>query len=188
MHRLGGGRVALGQERVRRVRAEVVVALLPAIALTGRRRRRQLELGERGAEVEAAAPRDDGRTARREKLVDRLVREPLVLAHRRLVVERPDADEPRRPCRLVREDRQAAVDLRRVGRDHLAAERVGDELCDVGLAARRRPEDGDHERARAARAAFRLVLPRHVPSRRAAPRYQRYRRGARTTVPILRRK
>ena len=54
-----------------------------------------------------------------DELVDLGVRERGERADAHLLVERPDGDEPRRARRLVREDRQAAVDLHRVGRDDL---------------------------------------------------------------------
>ena len=109
-------RVAVGQDRVSRLSADAVVQALPSLAGTGRRSRRQLELGQRGAQVEARPADDDRRAAGGERVVDRRVREELVLADRGLVLELPDRDEPGRGRRLVRQDRQAAVDLGRVGR------------------------------------------------------------------------
>ena len=87
-------RIALGQELVRALRPSLVVEALPALSLARLGRRRQVELGERGPEVEARPADDDRCSPGRQDLVDRRVRELLVLADRGLVVERPDPDEP----------------------------------------------------------------------------------------------
>ena len=78
-----------------------------------------------------------------DELVDRLVCERGVLADGHRLREVADRDEPRRLGRLVREDRQAAVDLERVGGDDLGAELGREGLRDRGLAGRRRAEDRD---------------------------------------------
>ena len=79
--------VALGEQLVRCLGAELVVERLQPLARARRRRRRQLEVGQRGAQVEAGAADDDGRPAGGEDLVHRRVREPLVLRDRALLVE-----------------------------------------------------------------------------------------------------
>ena len=81
MHARGRVGIARGEQLVRRLGAGVVDRR-PALALAGRRRRRELERGQRGPEVEPGAADDDRRAAAREDLVDRRVREPLVLADR----------------------------------------------------------------------------------------------------------
>ena len=86
-------RISLGEGRVRLLGAEAVESALPALARPGRWRGRQVEFGERSAEVEAGAADDDGRASACEALVDRLVREPLILGHRALMVELPDSDK-----------------------------------------------------------------------------------------------
>ena len=126
---------------------EPVVEALPALAGAGRRCRRELEVGERSAEIEAGAADDDRRAPLGECAVDGLVRETLVLGDGAFVVERPDADERGRSGGLVREDRQALVDLHRVGRDDLRRDGVCDRLGDGRLPARRGAKDAnDHPR------------------------------------------
>ena len=80
--------------RVRPLGALAVVELLPALARSGLRSRRQPQIGQRGAQVEAGTADDDRSAAGGENLVDRGVRQLLVLTDGSLVVERPDADEP----------------------------------------------------------------------------------------------
>ena len=112
-------RIALGESGVRLLGPEPVVEALPALAGAGRWCRRELEVGERSAEIEARAADDDRRAPLGERAVDGLVCEALILGDGAFVVERPDADERGRPIGLVREDRQALVDLHRVGGDDL---------------------------------------------------------------------
>ncbi len=57
---------------------------------------------------------------------------------------RADGDQSRGMRRLVRENREPAVDLERVDRDHLGLEARRDRLRDGALPGRRRPEDCDH--------------------------------------------
>src|SRR6185312_14313493 len=64
-------RVVLGQERVRAFGAEPLVDPLRPLALAGSRRRRKVELGQSGAQVEARAADDDWRRPLGEDLVDR---------------------------------------------------------------------------------------------------------------------
>ena len=115
----GGRRIELGEPLVGERRI-VVVDALPALALPRGRSRGQGEVGESGAEVEAGPPDDDRRPPGREDLVDRCLGQGRVLADGCLVVERPERHEPR-GC-LVREDRQAAVDLHCIGRYELGRE------------------------------------------------------------------
>src|SRR6185437_9751555 len=71
-------RISLGEGRVRLLGAEAVVHTLPPLARPARWRGRQVEFGERSAEVEAGAAYDDGRASACEGTVDRLVREALI--------------------------------------------------------------------------------------------------------------
>ena len=87
-------RVELGEMRVRPLGALLVVDSPSALARRRSRCGRQRELGERSAQVEPGAADDDRRPAGGEDLVDRRVREPLVLGDRAFVIERPD----RRPA------------------------------------------------------------------------------------------
>src|SRR5436190_3102012 len=76
----------------------------------------------------------------------------LVLADRRLVVEVPDPDEPRRKLGLVGQDRKATVDLHRVCGNKLRRAALRDLLRDGALPRGRGAEDRDHghwSRARA---------------------------------------
>src|SRR6185436_9269944 len=93
-------RISLGEGRVRLLGAAAVVHTLPALARPGGWRGRQVEFGERSAEVEAGAADDDGRASACKSTVDRLVREALILGHRALIVERPDSDKGGRPLGL----------------------------------------------------------------------------------------
>ena len=111
----------------------VVIELFPARSRAIRGWRRELEVDNGGAEVEACSTGDDCNSRGLDELVDRAVSELGILADRELVREVADGDEPSRPGGLVREDWQAAVDLQRVRRDDLAAELIGDELRDGGL-------------------------------------------------------
>ncbi len=116
-----GSGIELAEPRVGRLGPGVVVEPAPLRAVAHGRRRRKLELGERRAEVEARSADDERRAAVGEDLVDRGVRELRVLADRSLVPERPHPDEALWMRRAVREDRQAVVDLHRVGRDNFAS-------------------------------------------------------------------
>src|SRR5262249_57247081 len=78
MYACCGRRVALGEERVRALRAQLVVDALPALALARSGRRRQLEVGERRAQIEPRAADDDRRPPGRHDLVDRLMGAALV--------------------------------------------------------------------------------------------------------------
>src|SRR5438045_6164309 len=77
----------------------------------------------------------------------------LVFADRRLVVERPEPDEPRRELGLVRQDREAAVDLHRVCGNKLHRNAPRDLLRDGALPRGRRAEDRDHGHRSRARAS-----------------------------------
>ena len=132
---------------MRRPWPEPVVEALPAVAGAGRRCRRELQVGEGSAEIEARSADDDRRAPLGERAVDGLVCEALVFGDGAFVVERPDADERGRAIGLVREDRQALVDLHRVGRDDLGREGVCDRLCDGRLPAGGGAKDrNDHPR------------------------------------------
>src|SRR4051812_35151160 len=79
-----------------RVRASVlVVERFPPLPDLLGGRRWQLEVGNRGPQIEAGAPHDDRCPPTRENIVDRLVRETLELANRHVVLHVEDADEPR---------------------------------------------------------------------------------------------
>ena len=74
VHGLGGLGIALDEECVGALAAELVVEALQPLALAGRRRGRQLELRQGGAQVEARAADDDRRSPLCQSLVDRGVR------------------------------------------------------------------------------------------------------------------
>ena len=97
VHERGGRRVERRKPKVCLLAALVVVDAPPAVARACRGRRRQPQLGERGAQIEARAADDDRRPPGGEDLVDRRMSERRVLSDRRLVVERPDRDEAHRP-------------------------------------------------------------------------------------------
>ncbi len=101
----GGRGIAFGQERVGLLAADPVVKALQPLALPGCRRRRQLELGQGGTEVEAGSTDDDRHPAVGEDLVDRSVRESLVLGHRSLLGQVEEPDQPDRELRLVGQER-----------------------------------------------------------------------------------
>ena len=71
-----------GQLGVQRLGPAAVELGLSAARTLGRRRRAQVELGERGAQVQAGAADDDRRRARRRAAVDLGVRELGVLGRR----------------------------------------------------------------------------------------------------------
>jgi hypothetical protein len=85
VHGCGRRGVALGEQRVRALRPELRVERIGPLAQPRRRRRRQVEVDERRAQVEPRPADDDRQPPGRERLVDRRVREPLVLADRELV-------------------------------------------------------------------------------------------------------
>ena len=70
---------------------------------------------------------------------------PTTSGDRALLVETEEADEPRRVLGLVRQDRQAAVDLHRVRGDELRRDPARDLLRNGALARRGRPEDREDE-------------------------------------------
>ena len=169
--------------RVRRRRAAAVVEALPALAVrSGGASAGSANVGQRGLEPEPGAADDDRRPPRGGDLVDRRVRELLVLADRALAVERPDADEPRAGV-LVRQDRQAAVDLHRVGGDELGRDPLRDRLGDGRLARRGRAEDREDARRDRLRASS--SQPSRPRSRPAGPPPDG-RRGARGTRRLRR--
>ena len=149
VHGRGGSGVALGEERVGSL-GTLVVEALPPLARAGLGRRRHVQAAQGSAEVQTGAADDHGCSPGRERSVDRRMGELLVLGDRCLVVELPDRDERRR--RLVGQDRQAAVELCRVGRDELGRDLARDRLGDGALAARRRPEEPEDGQAQAAAA------------------------------------
>ena len=81
------------EQLMRRLGAALVVELAEPLAHAVRGRRRQVERGERGAQVEPAAAAQDRRAPAAEHLVDRHLGHLRVLRHRALVVEPPDADQ-----------------------------------------------------------------------------------------------
>jgi hypothetical protein len=141
-----GTRIALGEDCVRTVRSETVVELLPSSPLLRGRSRRELELRHCRTEIQTSAADNDWRASRREQLVHGRVGKSCVLGDRSFMTQRPDADEPRRPVGLSREDRQAAVRLHRIGGDHLATEQIRHRFADSGLARPGRTEDRDDAR------------------------------------------
>src|SRR5262245_19057878 len=92
----GSSGIAAGEQLVRAVGAELVVDRAPALACPRLRSRWKAELCEGRAQAEPCPSRDHRHTAVGEYLVDRLVGERAVLAHRDIAVERDDADEARR--------------------------------------------------------------------------------------------
>ena len=89
--------IALRESLVGGLRTDGVILALPALAGTGRRRRRQVELDERSAQVQAGSADHDGRYSLRQRVVDRAMCELRVLADGRLVVQRPNTYELCRP-------------------------------------------------------------------------------------------
>ena len=145
MERGGGRRVALGEELVRRRRSPLVVDALPALPRAFFRRRRQPEVGERCAEIQPR-PADEHRSpAGRERVVDRGVRQPLVLADGSFMVEVPDPDQPRRLLGLRCQNRKAPVDLHRIGRDELGRKPARQLFGDATLAGGGRTENRHDE-------------------------------------------
>ena len=162
---LGCTRIECGEPRVRRSRIALDLGQDPLPhARAGRRR--HVQVGERGAEVEPRAAADDRGPGACDELVDRCVRQRRVGADRHLLAQVPDPDERGRPGRLVGQDRQAAVHLHGVAGDDLGAEPVGDLLGHRGLPRRGRAEDGDHGDHRCGRQAGTAVATRAAQRRR----------------------
>ena len=105
--------------------------------------RRDVEVGERSAEVEARPARHDCGPALGDERIDLAMCERRVRRDAHLLVQAADRDQSRRARGLVGEDGEAAVDLHRVRRDHPRPETVGESLGDGGLPGCRRTEDGD---------------------------------------------
>ena len=176
--------VAFGEEIMHASGAELVIGALPALTRFGGRCRRQIEVDERRAQVEPRTAHDDRRHAVVECRVDRAMRQRGVLADGCLVVEAPDRDKLGRVRGLVREDRDASVDLHRVCGDQPCWNPLGKRLGDGGLARRGRAEDRDdpwlsHGGGRGC--ARRCPQPRRLPGgsprrSRSAARARRARR------------
>jgi hypothetical protein len=137
-------RVALGERLVRRLGPELVVRALPPLPRAGSRGRRKVELDERCPQIQARATHDNRSHLVLERAIDRRVRQVRVLADRCLVVEAPDPDQLGRVLGLVRQDRDASVDLHRVGGDQTGRDPLGKCLGDRALARRGRAEDRDY--------------------------------------------
>ena len=71
-------RVTLNQSRIGALGTEPIVDPLPVLTAPRCGCGRQRELGERGTEVQARAPGDDGNASRCQNLVDSCMREPRV--------------------------------------------------------------------------------------------------------------
>ena len=143
VYRLCGSRIELGEKRMG-LRGIVVVGVFDPRARGSVDRRRDLELSQRGAEIETGAARDDRCPTRGDQMVDGFVRESGVFADRHRLTEAADPDEVRGLGWLVGQDRQSAIDLERVGGDDVGAERIRDAPCDCRLTRCRRAEDRDH--------------------------------------------
>jgi hypothetical protein len=148
VHARGGGRVPLGEKRVGALRAELVVGRLPALTLARCRRRRQLEVGQRRAQIEAGAADDDGGPTCGDDLVDRRMRKPLEAPDRDLLGQRDDPDEPGGILGRRRQDRDAGKERSGVGRDDLRVDALQEDPGDRRLAARGRPVDREDLRQR----------------------------------------
>ena len=135
--------IPLGERLVRRFGPELVVGALPARPLLGRRGGRKGELDEGRPKIQARATDNDRRQALLECVVDRRVRELGVLADRYLVLEPPDRDQLGRVLGLVRENRDSAVDLHRIGGDQPRRYAFRHRLGDGALARRGRAKDRD---------------------------------------------
>ena len=132
------------------------------------RRRPEIEVGERGAQVEAGAADDDRSPALREQLVDLRVRQLGVLPRREARGDRDDAEQPVLEAgplgggRRAGEDLEPVVDLQRVGRHRhrvlpALAQPVGDGDRDLRLADGGRPEE--RERQQLPRTRFFFLQP-----------------------------
>ena len=179
MHARSRGRVALGQESVRRLSADAVVEARPPVARTRRRRRRQRHRGQRGPQIEPGAPDDERRPAGGQDLVDRLVRESLVLADRDLAREVEHAHEPGRLVRCCGQNGETAVKRRRIGGDDLGGYPVGERRRNGRLARRGRAEDRKDARKSRRRRTSSRSRCRRTP-RAGPPRDERH--GARGTT------
>jgi hypothetical protein len=146
MHRRGGRGIPIGEEIVRALGAEPLIDVFPPFAGAGGGSRREVEPRDRRAQVEARPADDDRCSAPGKDCIDRRVRELLVLAHGCHAGKRPDPDEVGREIRLVRQDREAAIDLHRVRGNELGGDPRRNGFGDGRLSARRRPEDRDHVR------------------------------------------
>ena len=167
VHARCGGRVALGEERVRALGAELVVGRLPPLPFAGSGRRGQLEVGERRAQVEPGAADHDRRPPRREDLVNGGVGEALVVADRDVVAQRHEPDEPRGVVGRRGQDRDSGIERGRVRRHDLRVETLAQDSRDGGLAARRGPVDREKLRRRLSAPTLRTCrLCRHVRLRR----------------------
>ena len=142
-HRARGG-IERCEPRMGDLGTLFVVEACPPFPRARLRSGRQRQVGQRRPQIQAGAADDDRRASRGEDLVDHRVGELRVLPDRGLMFERPDADEPSWMGSLVRQDRQIAIDLHRVGRHELRGDPFGHRFGDGRLAARGRPEDGDH--------------------------------------------
>ena len=140
-----------------------VVLALGVSAVRGLHGRRNLEVDERCTQVQPGAPRDDGRAVRADELVDGFVCEQGELACGHGLREVTDSDEPGRLRRLVRENREAAIDLERICRDDLRAEAAREGMCHGGLAGCRRAEDRNDLDAQSG--DFSWGTPAHHPLR-----------------------
>ena len=135
--------IALAQKLVSRVGPELLISVLPTLAGARVRRRRKAELGQSGSQVEACPADDDRSQTLGERAIDHVMRQLCVFPDRGLVFERPDRHELCRPFGLVRENRDAAVNLHRIGRDQPRGDPVGQRFGDGGLTGRSGPEDRD---------------------------------------------
>jgi hypothetical protein len=140
VHERSSDRIELSElcERDDRI---LVVEPFPACPRAVLRRRRKLEVDERGPEVETGPAADNGDPRSVDELIDRSVGQARVLADRELLGKITDGDEPSRRLRLVGENRQAALHLERVRRDDLGRELSRNALRDRGLSRCGRPED-----------------------------------------------
>ena len=125
MHGGRGGGIDLSEPRMGGLRPALVVERRPPLPGARRRRRRQVELGERRPEIETRATNDHRRPAGRRISSIAAWASGRVLPDRGLLLERPDPHQPGRVGRLVREDRQVSIDLHRVRRDELGRDPRG---------------------------------------------------------------
>jgi small ligand-binding sensory domain FIST len=143
------------QQRVQRRRTGALQLALPAIPDSLGRRGAQIELGERGTEVEPGAPDHDRPSALGEQRVDLGMRELRVLRHAEARVNREEADEavlePRAFAagRGPGEQLESGVHLQGVGGDRhrsLSAAAQAFRQCDGDrrLSHRRRSEQRNH--------------------------------------------
>jgi hypothetical protein len=117
----------------------------------------EAQVVERRPQVEPRPADEHRHDAAREQVVDDLPAQRLVRRRRRGDRHRPDVEQvvrtPPRSCggSLAGADVHAAVELHGVGVDDLAAHRAGERDPEVGLAGRRRPDDGEDPRAQRGR-------------------------------------